>query len=58
MGINEYSAYDVINTLNKEHLATIIKVLGEEKDGKNVCIRPHFNVFINITDSQRVKNPL
>ena len=37
MGINEYSAYDVINTLNKEHLATIIKVLGEEKDGKIIA---------------------
>jgi len=34
MGINEYSAYDVINTLDKEHLATIIRVLGDEKDGK------------------------
>ena len=30
MGIIEYSAYDVINTLDKEYLATIIKVLGEE----------------------------
>lgn len=37
MGINEYSAYDVINTLNKENLATIIKVLGEEKDGKIIA---------------------
>ena len=37
MGINEYSAYDVINNLDKEHLATIIKVLGEEKDGKIIA---------------------
>lgn len=37
MGINEYSTYDVINTLNKDHLATIIKVLGEEKDGKIIA---------------------
>jgi len=37
MGINEYSAYDVINTLDREHLATIIKVLGEEKDGKIIA---------------------
>ena len=37
MGINEYSAYDVINTLDKEYLATIIKVLGEEKDGKIIA---------------------
>ena len=37
MGINEYSAYDVINTLDKECLANIIKVLGEEKDGRIIA---------------------
>jgi 16S rRNA (cytosine1402-N4)-methyltransferase len=37
MGINKYSAYDVINNLDKEHLATIIKVLGDEKDGKVIA---------------------
>ena len=37
MGINEYSAYDVINTLDKKHLAEIIKVLGEDKDGKIIA---------------------
>ena len=37
MGINDCSTYDVINSLNKEHLATIIKVLGEEKDGKIIA---------------------
>jgi len=37
MGINKYSAYDVINTLDKEHLATIIRVLGDEKDGKTIA---------------------
>ena len=37
MGINEYSAYDVINTLDKEYLAKIIKVLGEEKDGRIIA---------------------
>ena len=37
MGMNEYSAYDIINTLDKEHLAMIIKVLGEEKDGKIIA---------------------
>jgi len=29
MGINKYSAYDVVNNLDKEYLASIIKVLGE-----------------------------
>jgi 16S rRNA (cytosine1402-N4)-methyltransferase len=37
MGINEYSAYDIINTFDKEQLATIIKVFGEEKDGKIIA---------------------
>ena len=37
MGINEYSAYDVINTLDKECLANIIKILGEEKDGRIIA---------------------
>ena len=37
MGINEYSTYDVINALDKEYLATIIRVLGEEKDGRIIA---------------------
>ena len=39
MGINKYSAYDVVNTLDKENLATIIKVLGEEKDARVIANR-------------------
>ena len=49
MGMNEYSAYDVINTLDKEHLATIIKVLGEEKDGK---------IIANSIDKYRAKRSI
>jgi len=37
MGINQNSAYNVINNLDKEYLATIIKVLGDEKDGKRIA---------------------
>ena len=37
MGINEHSAYDVINSLDKEHLASIIKIFGEEKEGKRIA---------------------
>ena len=37
MGINKYSAYDVVNTLDKQYLANIIKILGEEKDGKIIA---------------------
>ena len=49
MGINDYSAYDVINTLDKKDLATIIKVLGNEKDGK---------IIANKIDKYRVKKPI
>jgi 16S rRNA (cytosine1402-N4)-methyltransferase len=37
MGINEYSAYDVVNTLDKKNLANMIKILGEEKDGRIIA---------------------
>ena len=39
MGINKYSAYDVINTINKNDLATIIKIFGEESEGKIIANR-------------------
>ena len=37
MGINKYSAYDVVNTLDKRYLTSIIKILGEEKDGRIIA---------------------
>ena len=37
MGINEYSAYDVVNTLDKKNLENIIKILGEEKEGRLIA---------------------
>ena len=37
MGINKYSAYDVVNTLDKKNLTSIIKILGDEKDGKIIA---------------------
>ena len=49
MGINKYSAYDAINNLDKEYLATIIKVLGDEKDGK---------IIANKIDKYRSKKPI
>jgi 16S rRNA (cytosine1402-N4)-methyltransferase len=49
MGINQYSAYDVINTLDKDYLASIIKVLGEEKDGR---------IIANKIDKFRLKNTI
>jgi len=49
MGINECSAYETINNLDKEYLATIIKVLGDEKDGKKIA---------NTIDKHRKRKPI
>jgi len=49
MGINKYSAYNVINYLDKEYLANIIKVLGDEKDGR---------IIANKIDRYRSKKPI
>ena len=49
MGLNNLSAYDVINTFDKKDLATIIKVLGEEKDGK---------IIANQIDKYRKNQPI
>jgi len=51
MGINENSAYNVINNLDKEYLAKIIKILGEEKDGKKIA-----NKIAKYRDKKPIKN--
>ena len=37
MGINQYSAVEVVNNLDKKSLTKIIKILGDEKDGKLIA---------------------
>ena len=37
MGLNNFSAYDVVNNFDKKDLANIIKILGDEKDGKLIA---------------------
>ena len=37
MGLNRYSAYEIVNNLDKEYLGHIIKILGDEKDGKIIA---------------------
>ena len=37
MGINEFSAKEVINTLNEKELAQIFKFFGEEKDSNRIA---------------------
>ena len=37
MGLNSFSAHDVINRLAKEDLAKIFKFFGDEKDARMVA---------------------
>ena len=37
MGINKYTAYNVINSLDKRYLSNIIKIFGEEKDNRKIA---------------------
>ncbi len=39
MGLNSFSAYEVINKLNKEELAKIFKYFGDEKDARKISQR-------------------
>jgi len=49
MGINKYTAYNVINSLDKRYLSKIIKIFGEEKDGK---------IIANAINKYRIKNSI
>ena len=49
MGINKYTAYNVINSLDKRYLSNIIKIFGEEKDGKKIA---------NAINKYRIKNSI
>jgi len=37
MGLNKSSVYEAVNNLDKRELANIIKILGDEKDAKNIA---------------------
>jgi len=50
MGLNECKAYDVVNTLEKKYLANIIKILGDEKDGKIIA-----NKIANYRSLKKIK---
>ena len=38
MGLNDFSAKDVINKLNAKELENIFKFFGEEKESKKIAI--------------------
>ena len=39
MGINSYSAFDVLNKLNQNEISNILKYFGDEKDHKKIALR-------------------
>ena len=53
MGLNKQSAYNVVNFFEKEDLAEIIKVLGEEKDGKLIA-----NKIVKYRNDKPIKTSL
>ena len=52
MGINEFSANDVIHTLNKSELEKIFKFFGDEKDSKKIASKIIKNREIKKIDTQ------
>ena len=57
MGINENSAFDTVNNLDKDYLGKIIKFLGEEKDGKIIANKIHkYRINKAINTSQELTN--
>ena len=49
MGINKFTADDVINNLDKKYLSNIIKILGDERDGK---------IIANAINRYRIENAI
>ncbi len=39
MGINKFSAYDVLNKLNQNQISTILKYFGDERDHKKIAFQ-------------------
>ena len=53
MGINSFSAHDVVNKLDKEELAKIFKFYGDDKDARkvaNAIIKKRNNGFLSTKD--------
>ena len=50
MGLNKYSASQIVNKLEKKDLVNLIKILGEEKDAKVIV-----NAIINYRKTKQIK---
>jgi len=56
MGLNNFSAKDVINKLNKKDLEKIFKFFGEEKDSKRIAYKIIKERKIKAIDTQKLVN--
>ena len=54
MGLNEFSAKDVIHKLNKNELEKIFKFFGDEKDSKKIASKIIKNREMKKIDTQEL----
>jgi 16S rRNA (cytosine1402-N4)-methyltransferase len=52
MGLNDYSAFEVVNNLEKKKLFNLIKILGEEKDAKAIV-----NEIVKYREKKTINTP-
>ena len=54
MGLNNFSASDVVNNLNQKELELIFKIFGDEKDGKKIARKIVLERKKNKIDTQKL----
>ena len=54
MGLNNFSASDVVNNLNQKELGLIFKIFGDEKDGKKIARKIVLERKKNKIDTQKL----
>ena len=54
MGLNKFSASDVVNNLNQKELELIFKIFGDEKDGKKIARKIVLERKKNKIDTQKL----
>ena len=51
MGINKFSAHDVLNKLNQNQISTILKYFGDERDHKKIAFK-----LIKLRENKKILN--
>ena len=54
MGLNNFSASEVVNNLNQKELELIFKIFGDEKDGKKIAKRIVYERKKNKIDTEKL----